>query len=179
MRGARAGRERVGAASGPRMGRRLWARSRRSARCARLGRPGWANRSLRIRLTVAGLLLWNHFSLTEECRVHVSQAIEELDAAGLAGTAFEMKLKLWLGGSTMFTRGLKPQAMDAMRRALEIAVQTGDTDYRLRCLLMIAVYELFTGEHDAAIRTLETFVSVAAAADPSALPEGETHLGIA
>ena len=71
-----------------------------------------ANRSLRIRLTVAGLLLWNHFSLTEECRVHVSQAVEELDAAGLAGTAFEMKLKLWLGGATMFTRGLKPQAMD-------------------------------------------------------------------
>ena len=44
-----------------------------------------ANRSLRIRLTAAGLLLWNHFSLIEECRVHVSRAIEELDAAGLAG----------------------------------------------------------------------------------------------
>ena len=76
-----------------------------------------ANRSLRIRLTVAGLLLWNHFSLIEECRVHVSRAIEELDAAGLAGTAFEMKFKLWLGGSTMFMRGLKPEAIDALRRA--------------------------------------------------------------
>ena len=43
---------------------------------------------------------------------------------------------------------------------------------------MIAAYELFTGEHDAAIRTLETFVSVAATADPSALPDGQTHLGI-
>ena len=76
-----------------------------------------ANRSLRIRLTAAGLLLWNHFSLIEECRVHVSRAIEELDAAGLAGTAFEMKFKLWLGGSTMFMRGLEPEAMDALRRA--------------------------------------------------------------
>ena len=109
-----------------------------------------ANRSLRIRLTVAGLLLWNHFSLIEECHVHVSRAIEELDAAGLAGTAFEMKFKLWLGGSTMFTRGLKPQAMDALRRASQIANQIGDTDYRHRCLMLIAAYELFTGEHDAA-----------------------------
>jgi predicted ATPase len=139
---------------------------------------GEVNRSLRIRLTAAGLLLWNHFSLTEECRAHVSQAIVELDAAGLAGTAFEMKFKLWLGGSTMFMRGLEPQAMDALRRASEIADRIGDTDYRHRSLLLIAAYELFTGQHDAAIRTLETFVSVAAAADPSALPDGETHLGI-
>ena len=138
-----------------------------------------ANRSLHIRLTVAGLLLWNHFSLTEECRVHVSQAVEELDAAGLAGTAFEMKFKLWLGGATMFTRGLKPQATDAMRRALEIAVQIGDTDYHLRCLLMIGIYEMFTAEHDAAMRTLKTFSSIANAEDPSILPECEVHLGIA
>jgi predicted ATPase/DNA-binding winged helix-turn-helix (wHTH) protein len=137
-----------------------------------------ANRSLRIRLTVAGLLLWNHFSLIEECRVHVSRAIEELDAAGLAGTALEMKCRLWLGGSTMFMRGLEPEAIDALRRASEIADRIGDTDYRHRCLMLIAAYELFTGAHDAAIRTLETFVSVAATADPSALPDGETHLGI-
>jgi predicted ATPase/DNA-binding winged helix-turn-helix (wHTH) protein len=138
-----------------------------------------ANRSLRIRLTVAGLLLWNHFSLIEECHVHVSRAVDELDAAGLAGTAFEMKFKLWLGGSTMITRGLRPEAMAALRRAGEIADQIGDTDYRHRCLMLIAAYELFTGEHEAGMRTIETFASVAAADDPSILPEGEVHLGIA
>jgi predicted ATPase/DNA-binding winged helix-turn-helix (wHTH) protein len=138
-----------------------------------------ANRSLRIRLTVAGLLLWNHFSLTEECRIHVSQAVEELDPAGLTGTAFEMHLKAWLGGAIMFTQGLMHQAMDAMRRALEIAVQIGDTDCRLRSLRMIGVYELFIGEHDAGLRTLETFTSVATAEDRSALAEGDTNLGIA
>ena len=68
-----------------------------------------ANRQLRIRLTVAGLLLWNHLSLTEECRIHVSQAVDELDSAGLAGTSFEMQLKVWLGGATMFTKGLRPR----------------------------------------------------------------------
>ena len=30
---------------------------------------------LAVRLTVAGLLLWNHFSLTEECHRHVSHAV--------------------------------------------------------------------------------------------------------
>jgi len=138
-----------------------------------------ANRSLGIRLTVAGLLLWNHFSLIEECRVHVSRAVEELDAAGLVGTAFEMKLKLWLGGATMITRGLKPQAMDALRRASEIASRIGNTDYRLRCLMLITAYELFTGRPEDGIRTIETFSSLAAAEDPSVLPEGEVHLGIA
>lgn len=137
-----------------------------------------AYRSLRIRLTVAGSLLWNHFSLTEECRAHVSQAVEEVDAAGLAGTANEMQLQISLAGAIMFTRGLLPSAMSAIRRAFEIAVQIGDTDYRLRCLRMIGAYHLFVGEHDAGIRSLETFVSVATAEDPSALPEGETHLGI-
>src|SRR5262249_45500107 len=75
------------------------------------------DRSLRIRLTVAGLLLWNRFSLTEECRVQVSRAIDDLDAANLLGTPSEMHLKVWLGASTMFTHGLQRSAMDAMRRA--------------------------------------------------------------
>jgi predicted ATPase/DNA-binding winged helix-turn-helix (wHTH) protein len=137
------------------------------------------NGPLTIHLTVAGLLLWNHFSLTEECHMHVSHAVEQLDAAGLSGTAFEMKLKLWLGCSTMFTRGLKHQAMETLQRALNIAIQIGDTDYRLRCLMMIAIYELFTGEHDAGRHTLENFAFVAAAEDPSVLPEGDVHMGIA
>jgi predicted ATPase/DNA-binding winged helix-turn-helix (wHTH) protein len=138
-----------------------------------------ANRSLRIRLTVAGLLIWNHFSLTGECSAHVSQAVDDLDSAGLSGTAFEMKLKLWLGGSTMFTRGLRPQSMNALRRALQIATQIGDTDYHLRCLMMIGIYELFTGEHDSGLRTLENFTAVASKGDPSILPESDVHTGIA
>lgn len=138
-----------------------------------------ADRSLCIRLSVAGCLLWNHFSLTEECRVRVARALEELDAAGLVGTAAEMQLQVSFAGATMFMRGAIPEAMDAMRRALEIAVRIGDADHQLRCLRMIATYQLFGGEHDAGIGTLETFVSVAAAADPSALPAGETHLAVA
>lgn len=138
-----------------------------------------ANRSLLVRLTVAGTLLWNHFSLTEESRVHVSHAVEELDASGLAGTAAEMQLQLSLAGTTLFARGLTSLARSAMQRAFDIAVRIGDTDYHLRSLRMIGVYELFVGEHKAAIDTLETFASVAAAEDPASLLEGEAHLSLA
>ncbi|MEL1264474.1 ATP-binding protein [Pseudoxanthomonas putridarboris] len=137
-----------------------------------------ANGPMRIRLTVAGLLLWNHFSLTEECRSHVSQAVDEINAVGLAGTQAEMRLQAWLGGATMFTCGLMPQAVAAMKRALEIAERLGNTDYRVRCLRLIGVYELFSGENEAAIATLEQFSSLAAEEMPSASLEAEVALGI-
>ena len=137
------------------------------------------NSRLRIHLTVAGLLLWNHFSLTEECRVQVSRAVDELEPAGLIGTPFEMQIKAWLGNSTMFTRGLMPEAVEAMRRALDIAIETDNIDYQLRCLRMIGTFELFSGNHEAGMTALLACSSVAAANDPSALPECESHVAIA
>lgn len=142
-------------------------------------RRGADTRSLRIRLTVAGLLLWNHFSHTEECRAHVSEAVAALDAAGLAGSAFEMQLKAWLGGATMFTQGLMSQAMDAMKRALEIANQRGDVEYRFRCLRLMGVHQLFCGENDEGMQTIQQLAAVAAAEMPSAVPEAEAALGFA
>lgn len=148
------------------------------------GALAWArhetvNRALRIRLTVAGLLLWNHFSHTEECRARVSEAVAELDAAGLTGSVFEMQLKAWLGGATMFTQGLMSQAMEAMEQALDIANRRGDVDYRVRCLRLMGVHQLFCGENDAAIHTIGRLASVAAAEMPSAIPEAEAALGFA
>ena len=136
------------------------------------------NRTLRIWLTLAGILLWNHFSLMEECRQRVSAVAGELESAGLAGTAFDMKLKLWLAGTSMFTEGLKPVALDTLQHALRIAEQIGDTYHSLRCLMMIGVYQLFTGEHEAGLRVIEAFTARASAEDPAILPEGEVHLGI-
>lgn len=136
-------------------------------------------RPLRIRLSVAGLRLWDHFALTEECRRQVSQAIDDIDAAGLAGSADEMQLKAWLAGAMVVTRGFIPPAMAAMRRALEIANRVGNTGCRLHCLRMIGRYELATGEHEAGRRTLGAFAFLAAAHDPSAVTEGEAQLATA
>jgi predicted ATPase/DNA-binding winged helix-turn-helix (wHTH) protein len=143
----------------------------------------WASRDrahqmLRIRLTIAGIPLWNYFSLAEEGWVQVSRVVEEIETAGLSGTAAEMELKVWLGGATVYTRGLMPQALEALRRALDIAVKRGDMAYRLRCLRMIGIYQHFTGEHRAASDTLQAFASASAMTDASAVPEGETLVSV-
>ena len=135
-----------------------------------------AHRSLHIRLTAAGTLLWNHFSLTDESRLHLTRAIAELGEAGSENTVVEMNLQFALAGAILYTRGVIPEARVAITRALHISEQLGDTDFRLRCLRLTGTLELFLGEHDAAIRTLELFLSIATAEDPSALAEGETHL---
>ena len=131
------------------------------------------DRTLLIRLTVAGGVLWNHFSQLDECRDHVARAIAELDIAGLTGTAVEMKLQTSFSGATMFTRGPVQAALEASSRALEIAVRIGDIDCHLRNLWSIAVQKMVAGEHDDAIAKLEDFASVASAHDPLALPDGE------
>jgi predicted ATPase/DNA-binding winged helix-turn-helix (wHTH) protein len=148
------------------------------------GALAWAasdatDRLLPIRLTVAGTLLWEHLSLTEECRVHVSRALAELDGAGLAGTSTEMELQLALAGATMLTRGLVPEVLAALRRTLEIAERIGDLDHRLRGLRMLGSYWSHGGHSASAIETYEMFIAVASEHDPSALSSGETHLGIA
>lgn len=141
-----------------------------------------ARRSLRIRLTAAGVLIWNHWSLTEECRRHVSEAVADLEAAGQTGTAVETHLQMSLAGNTLFARGLQPEVMDALRRALTIAAQIADTDAHLRCLRTIGACELLGGQHDAGTRTLESCAAVAAAApaaeDTCARREWENYLAI-
>lgn len=72
-----------------------------------------------------------------------------------------------------------PEAKAAVDRALEIAVQRNDAGCHLSCLRIIGTLQLFSGHNDAGLRTLESFVAIASVADPSAVPEGETHLGCA
>lgn len=137
-----------------------------------------ARRSLFIHLTLAGTLLWNHFSLTSESLSHLKRALAELGDAGAAGTVVEMKLQLAFAGAALYTRGMLADAGEAMWRAHHLSVQLGDAEFRLRCLRLIGTYQLFSGHNDAGICTLETFVSLAATVDPTAVPEGETHLGV-
>lgn len=144
----------------------------------------WAEQSpdaavLQIQLTASGLLLWNHFSLTGECRLHVARAIEVLDAAQLTGTEFEMQLKAWLGSSTIFTRGLLDETVELTRQALKIAVELDNVEYKLRCLRTIGLHELFTGQHVEGLASMEAFAAVAARSDRSAFPDSESHIAIA
>ena len=136
-----------------------------------------SRRALLIRLTSCGTVLWNHFSLTAESRDHLSRAVSELREAGSVGSAVEMNLQHALAGAILYTRGIVSEAKQAMDRARDIAVLQRNTEVHLSCLRMIGTYELFSGDNETGIRTLETFVSMATADDPSAVAEGETHLG--
>ena len=145
------------------------------------GALAWAGasgeRTLLVRLTTAGSVLWNHFSLTDESRPHLQRAIAALREAGPAGTEAEMSLQLALAVAIMYTRGIVPEVRAAAERALEIAVRRNDSLHHLNCLRIIGTYELFSLKHEPGIRTLETFVALAKVKDPSAVAEGETHLG--
>lgn len=135
--------------------------------------------ALLVQLTAAGTPLWNHFSLTKECRLAVIRAIAGLDAAGLAGTRIEMKLQTFLAGASMFTHSLKVDTLAAAERAMQIAEALEDTDFYLRNLWLIGGYEVFTGQHSAAKAHMEAFRSVAGEKDPSALADGMTMLSLA
>lgn len=135
--------------------------------------------SLLVNLTAAGTVLWNHLSLTEECRSAVVRAIAALDAADLSGTATEMRLQTFLAGALMFTRGPTPETYEAVRRALEIATVIDDADFHLRIVWMMGGYEVFTGQHAQARDRMRTFLSIAREKDPSAIPAGETMLSLA
>ncbi|MDH6265406.1 putative ATPase/DNA-binding winged helix-turn-helix (wHTH) protein [Rhizobium sp. SG_E_25_P2] len=134
---------------------------------------------LLIRLTAAGNHLWSQFSSPSESSGRLLKAIERLDDAGMTGTATEMHLQTSYAYAIMFTRGLVPVIPKALQRAFGIAVGIADTEYQLRALRMIAGYQVFVGEHKAAIESLNAFIAVANANDPSALPAGQTMLALA
>ncbi len=142
----------------------------------------WAevcDRKLLIDLTTAATMLWNHFSLTEECRDAILRAIAQLPHLDLTGTATEMKLQTFLSGAAIFTRGPGPEMLTASERALNIAIALDDIEFQLRSLWTIGSYKIFAGEYDDAIDRMRTFLAIAEARDSTAVPGGEAMLAAA
>lgn len=142
----------------------------------------WAevrDQKMLIDLTTAATMLWNHFSLTEECRDAILRAIAPLQHLGLDGTATEMKLQTFLSGAAIFTRGPGPEMLIASERALSIAVALDDTEFQLRSLWTIGSYKIFAGEYDDAIDRMRTFLAIAEPKDSTAVPGGEAMLATA
>lgn len=79
--------------------------------------------------------------------------------------------------STVISQALMFQALDAMRRAAEIADELGDYESQLRSLRLLGVNELFVGDPRAALRTFQKFSAVVATHSPGASAESETYLG--
>lgn len=138
-----------------------------------------ADRASLVQLTANAMPLWNHFSLVEESVNHISRAVSELSASGLAGTAVEMRLQLVLANTIMFTRGPVRSAYHAVERACEIADRLGETSFQLSARQVLSGYEVFTGDSPAAVRTMEAFFAIAMEKDPSLAHWGQSLWALA
>jgi predicted ATPase len=98
------------------------------------------NPSLGVALTVAAVPLWMQLSLLQECRSRVEWALSTLDAGASRDRRREMKLRVALATSTLYTRGRAQELGAVWTRALEIAEELADRDYQLRSLRGLHVF---------------------------------------
>ena len=136
--------------------------------------------ALGMRLTVASVPLWMHLSLVTECRARVEQAIAHIGQVP-SDPRRDMRLFLALGQTILNSRDIgSPDMNVALTKALELAENMGDTEYRLRAMFGLYAYRLNTGDYRGALALAEAFRSVAAkTGDPSHALVGDRLIGAA
>jgi len=134
--------------------------------------------SIGVALTVAAIPLWLQFSMMEECRSRVEQALTLVRKAPIDARG-EMKLQAALGASLLFTKGAVPAAGQACTAALRLAESLGDTEYQLNALWETWIHRTNTGEHAAALALAQKFHTLALEhADPAVLPIADRMIGM-
>jgi tetratricopeptide (TPR) repeat protein len=117
-------------------------------------------------------------SLLAECHDWTSKALALLTTED-KGTRREMVLQAAFGISLRFTAGITEEAYGWLTRALELAEQFNDADYKLRLFHVLCTYHAWRGDLRTALaiaRRCEAFA--AGAIDPSAQPTADRMLGI-
>ena len=118
---------------------------------------------LGVALTTAAVPLWMHLSLTEECRGRAEQTLAALAAGGTRDARREMKLHAVLGASLIYAGGAAASEIGAAcTRALEIAEDLDDGEYRLRSLSGLWVFHTAGRRHRTAMALAQRFLSLAA-----------------
>jgi predicted ATPase len=118
------------------------------------------NPSLGVALTVAAVPLWMQLSLLQECRSRVERALAALDAGASRDRRREMKLRVALATSTLYTRGRAHELDAVLAGALEIAEELGDRDYQLRSLRGLQIF-YFSSDLRKTLEIAKTFCLVA------------------
>lgn len=137
------------------------------------------DRTIGIRLTVAAIPLWEALGAANECESRVKEALGVAD--GLASCDVRLRMKLaWRHAWALTWSAPKMSAAGApWIECLRLSREAGDSEYELRALWALAVYENFTGRSVAAIDHLLEFEAVAnRAQDSSALPDGQRQLAL-
>jgi predicted ATPase/DNA-binding winged helix-turn-helix (wHTH) protein len=129
-----------------------------------------------VSLTVAAIPLWMHLTLLDECFESVQRAL----ASGLATPSQEMKLQAAVAGTLLYARGPVDLTEIAWSRSLELADYLGDSEFQLRALWGLAVYQCYSGDHRAVNALAERFRAIAESrGDREALVSIERLVGTA
>jgi predicted ATPase/DNA-binding winged helix-turn-helix (wHTH) protein len=115
------------------------------------------DRSLAVALTTASVPLWLRLSLLQECSSRGQQALRTLKTAGTSDLREEMRLHAALGASLYASS----EAVDAFTTALELAKTLDDTEYQLRALRGLYIYNTGANHFRAAYSLAQSFHSLA------------------
>jgi len=127
-----------------------------------------------VRLTIAALSMWLHLSLPDECRRRASRALECVKSGSNETRRQELQLLTGLGVALW----PRPESGPVWTKALEIAEQLGDLDYRLRALWGLWIVGVTVGNHRSGLSIAKEFSTLAAkTADPLAMFAGDRLIG--
>jgi hypothetical protein len=134
---------------------------------------------LGIDLTIAAAPMLMHLSMSNENRRHVDRALAIAMTHQKVDVRREMELYAARGLTLVSTISSGHEVRAAFSRALEIAEQINDADYRLRALWSLCNATFNDGNYGAALDIARRFCAFAAASgDPGALEPREVLLGV-
>src|SRR5262249_11224726 len=135
--------------------------------------------SIGVALTASSVPLWFLQSLTVECRGRVERALASVAEGVSVAARHEMRLHAALGWSLLPTKGLLPETAAAWETALRIAERLNDTEYQLRALWGLWVYQLNSDNFQTLHRLAQRFSALAASTtDQANLVIGERLMGV-
>ena len=119
--------------------------------------------SIGVALTAAAVPLWMHLSRVEECRVRVEQALAALAASVSPDERLEMRLSAAHGALLIIARGAAAHDSGAAwSNALAIADRLDDTEFQLRALWGLWLFQVNSGQYRVPLELAERFLGLAA-----------------
>jgi predicted ATPase/DNA-binding winged helix-turn-helix (wHTH) protein len=117
---------------------------------------------IHVALTIASVPLWMQLSQLGECRARVNQALQALDRDTVSEPRSEMALRSALGMSLMYTSGPVDESDAIWQRVLDLAVGLRDTEYQLRSLYGLWLYNILVCRYRTGLTLAQQFQRVAA-----------------
>ncbi len=122
--------------------------------------PG-GNAELAVTLTVDAVPLWLQFSLMNECRRRVEQALAHIATESDQHARLRMRLSTALSLSRMYSRDPLSEIHSAWSTTLGLAERVGDADYQLRAIWGLFAESINSGNFRPALGYGEQFRNLA------------------